>query len=109
MPHVDAPTIAGLSAIDAAKAFLASVERGTVDRTTLGDDFNALLTPAHLAADRAALAKFGKVTDVQVLRTRERGGMEVAIVQFMVGKTPARSAMYRTPDGKIQQLLINRR
>ena len=109
MPHVDAPTIAGLSAIDAAKAFLASVERGTVDRTTLGDDFNALLTPAHLAADRTALATFGKVTDVQVLRTRERGGMEVALVQFMVGKTPARSAMYRTPDGKIQQLLINRR
>ena len=109
MPHVDAPTIAGLPAIDAAKAFLASVERGTVDRTTLGDDFNALLTPARLAADRAALAKLGKVTDVQVLRTRERGGMEVALVQFLVGTTPARSAMYRTSDGKIQQLLINRR
>ena len=108
-PHVDAPKIAGLSALDAAKAFLTSVERGTVDRSTLGDDFNALLTTEHLAADRASLAKFGKVTDVQVLRTRERGGMEVAIVQFMVGKTPSRSAMYRTPDGKIQQLLINRR
>ncbi len=108
-PHVDAPTIAGLSALDAAKAFLASVERGTVDRATLGDDFNALLTPEHLATDRTSLATFGKVTDVQVVRTRERGGMEVAIVQYMVGKTPARSAMYRTPDGKIQQFLINRR
>ncbi len=108
-PHVDAPKIAGLSALDAAKAFLTSVERGSVDRSTLGDDFNALLTPKHLAADRASLATFGKVTDVQVVRTKERGGMEVAIVQFMVGKTPARSAMYRTPDGKIQQFLINRR
>jgi hypothetical protein len=35
--------------------------------------------------------------------------MEVAVVQFKVGTTNAQSAMYRTPDGKIQQLLINRR
>jgi len=108
-PHVDAPTITGLSALDAAQAFLASVERGAVNRATLGDDFSALLTPAQLATDRASLAKAGKVREVQVLRTRERGGMEVALVQYMVGKTPARSAMYRTPDGKIQQFLINRR
>ena len=46
--------------------------------------------------------------DVRVVRTDERGGMEVAIVQFKVGSTPAQSLMYRTPDGKIQQFLINR-
>jgi hypothetical protein len=34
--------------------------------------------------------------------------MEVAIVEYKVGKTPARTAMYRSPDGKIQQFLINR-
>ena len=108
-PHADVPKIEGLSALDAAKQFLASVERGSVDRATLGDDFTALLTDEHLARDRAALAKQGKVTDVVVARTSERGGMEVAQVQFMVGKTPARSSMYRSPDGKIQQFLINRR
>ena len=108
-PHVDAPTIAGLPTLEAARGFLASLEQGTVDRTTLGDDFNALLTPDHLASDRASLAAHGRVADVRVVGTRERGGMEVAIVQFTVGTTPAQSAMYRTPDGRIQQFLINRR
>lgn len=108
-PQIDVPKIAGLPALEAAKAFLASVESGTIDRSTLGDDFSALLTPEHVARDRASLASLGKVTDVRVVSVRERGGMEVAGLQFMVGKTPAGSLMYRTPDGKIQQFLINRR
>jgi D-alanyl-D-alanine carboxypeptidase len=107
-PQIDVPKIAGPPALDAAKTFLASVEQGKVDRSTLGDDFNALLTDEHLAKDRASLAAHGRVTDVRVVNTVERGGMEVAIVQYQVGSTPARSAMYRTPDGKIQQFLINR-
>lgn len=107
-PHVDVPKIAGLPALDAAKAFLTSFEQNKIDRTTLGDDFNALLTPERVATDRASLASLGRVTDIRVVRTVERGGMEVAIVQFTVGTTPAQSLMYRTPDGKIQQFLINR-
>jgi D-alanyl-D-alanine carboxypeptidase len=107
-PHVDVPRVAGLSALDAAKGFLTSVEQGRVDRSTLGDDFNALLTDAHLAKDRASLLKLGKVSDVVVRRTVERGGMEVALVEYKVGTTAARTSMYRTPDGKIQQFLINR-
>jgi hypothetical protein len=35
-------------------------------------------------------------------------GMAVSIVEYKVGKTLARTAMYRSPDGKIQQFLINR-
>ncbi|MEO6447587.1 MAG: serine hydrolase domain-containing protein [Gemmatimonadaceae bacterium] len=107
-PHVDVPAIAGLPALDAAKQFLTSVERGTVDRSTLGDDFNALLTDKQVAKDRASLAAHGRVSNVVVTRTVERGGMEVAQVQYMVGSVRARSAMYRSPDGKIQQFLINR-
>lgn len=107
-PHVDVPKIAGPSALDAAKGFLTSVEQGKVDRSTLGDDFNALLSDAHLAKDRASLAALGKVTDIVVRRTVERGGMEVALVEYRVGTTPARTSMYRSPDGKIQQFLINR-
>jgi CubicO group peptidase (beta-lactamase class C family) len=107
-PRVDVPKIAGPSAVEAAKAFLTSVEQGKVDRSTLGDDFNALLTDEHLARDRASLAANGKVSDVVVRQTVERGGMEVAVVEYTVGKTAARTAMYRSPDGKIQQFLINR-
>ena len=108
-PHADVPKVAGPAALEAAKAFLASLEQDRIDRATLGDDFSALLTPEHVAADRASLARLGKVKDVRVVRTVERGGMEVAIVQYTVGSTPAQSLMYRTPDGKIQQFLINRR
>jgi CubicO group peptidase (beta-lactamase class C family) len=107
-PRVDVPKIAGPTAVEAAKAFLASVEQGKVDRSTLGDDLNALLTDEHLARDRKSLAKLGKVTNVVVRGTTERGGMEVAFVEYRVGSTPARTAMYRSPDGKIQQFLINR-
>jgi hypothetical protein len=38
----------------------------------------------------------------------ERGGMEVAVVQFDVGRTSARGLMYRTPDGKVQEFLFSR-
>ncbi|MBK6485499.1 MAG: beta-lactamase family protein [Gemmatimonadetes bacterium] len=107
-PHVDVPAIAGLPALEAAKGFLTSVERGTVDRSTLGDDLNALLTDEHLARDRASLAAHGRVSNVVVTRSVERGGMEVAQLQYMVGSIRARTAMYRSPDGKIQQFLINR-
>lgn len=107
-PHADVPKIAGLPALAAAKAFLASVESGKVDRATLGDDFNALMTEEHLARDRASMAAYGKVSDVVVRRTAERGGMEVAFVDYKIGATPASTAMYRTPDGKIQQFLISR-
>ena len=99
-PQVDVPKVAGLPALEAAKAFLASVEKGTVDRATLGDDFNALLTPEHLATDRKSLAAHGPITDVRIGAVRERGGMEVAQVLYMVGKTPATSAMYRTPEDR---------
>jgi D-alanyl-D-alanine carboxypeptidase len=108
-PQVDVPKIAGPPALEAATAFLTSLEQGRVDRATLGDDFNALLTPEHVARDRASLASYGRIRDVRIARTLERGGMEVAVVEFKVGTIPAASLMYRTPDGKIQQLLINRR
>lgn len=109
IPHVTVPTIAGLSAVDAATQFLASLEQGTMDRGTLSDDFNAFLTDQQIATDRASLAARGTVSDVRVTGLRERGGFEVATVVYMVGSTPARTSMYRSPDGKIQQFLIGKR
>ena len=40
---------------------------------------------------------------------RERGGMEVSSVRLVLGTTPASTLMYRTPDGKVQEFLFNRR
>jgi hypothetical protein len=50
MPQVDIPVVHGVPAIDAARAFLAALEKGTVDRAGLAVDFNdyaAVLYPSY--------------------------------------------------------------
>lgn len=109
MPRgVDVPIIAGLSALDAAKKFLSELEKGRVDRSTLGEDFNLYLTPAKVAAGQRALNALGPISKIRIATTVERGGMEVAVVQFDVGGTTSQGLMYRTPDGKVQEFLFSR-
>jgi CubicO group peptidase (beta-lactamase class C family) len=105
---VDVPTIHGATALDAAKKFLSDLETGTVDRASLGEDFSIYLTPERLATGQRALNALGPIKDVKVVNTAERGGMEVAVVQFTAGTTPAIGVMYRYPDGKIQEFLFER-
>jgi len=104
IPHVSVPAIRGAPALPTAAAFLSQLQKGQVDRAALGDDFNAYLTPERLAGARKSLA--GRIADVQVVSTAERGGMEVAEVRFKVGARAAAALMYRTLDGKIQEFLI---
>ena len=108
VPHIDVPTIHGPPALEAAKAFLSQLQQGKVDRSALGDDFNAFLTPELIKSGAASLGRIGVISDIQVANTRERGGMEVASVRFKVGNTGAQALMYRTPDGKIQEFLMSR-
>jgi D-alanyl-D-alanine carboxypeptidase len=105
---IDVPIIAGLPALDAAKAFLLALEKGSVDRSTLGEDFNLFLTADKVAAGQKALNQMGAISKIRVAGTSERGGMEVASLQFDVGTTAARAVMYRTPDGKVQEFLFSR-
>ena len=109
LPQVDVPKIAGLSALEAAKAYLSQLATGNVDRSTLSDDFSAHLTPERERAAAASLSRLGPITDVEVVGGSERGGMEVVGLRFQVGKVAASGSMYRTPDGKIQQVLFGRR
>src|SRR6185503_12971277 len=104
----DVPTIAGLSAVDAAKKFLSELEQGRVDRSTISADFDAYLTAPKIAAAQKALNALGPITNVRIGGVGERGGMEVATVLFNVGSTPARGLMYRTPDGKVEEFLFSR-
>ena len=104
----DVPVIAGASAVDAARKFLLGLEKGTVDRTTLGADFNLFLTADKVAAGRKALNALGAITKVRVANTHERGGMEVTSIQFDAGTTAAGGLMYRSPDGKVQEFLFSR-
>jgi len=106
--NADVPVIAGASALDAAKKFLLDLEKGSIDRSTLGEDFSVFLTPERIAAGRKALSAMGPIANVAIAGVGERGGMEVASVSFTVGGTPARGLMYRTPDGKVQEFLFSR-
>ncbi len=108
LPQADLPAIAGLPALEAAKTYLSQLAAGKVDRSTLSADFNAHLTPALEAAAAASLTALGGISNVQVVSRRERGGMEVAVLRLLVGNVPTSGTMYRTPDGKIQQVLITR-
>ena len=108
MPRADVPTISGPPAVDAATTYLSQLTAGKVDRSTLSADFDAHLTPALEAAAAASLTALGGISNVEVIRIAERGGMEVAILRLLVGKTLASGSMYRTPDGRIQQVLIRR-
>jgi D-alanyl-D-alanine carboxypeptidase len=104
----DVPAVAGRTSLEAATKFLTELERGTVDRSTLGEDFSDFLSAEKLRKGQAALDTLGKIANIRVAGTSERGGMEVATVTFDVGKTPSRGLMYRTPDGKIQEFLFAR-
>jgi hypothetical protein len=80
-----------------------------VDRATLSDDFNAYLTDGQVALGQRSLNAMGAISNVVVSGLYERGGLEVAVVNFDVGSVPARGLMYRNPDGKIEEFLFSRR
>jgi len=108
LPQVDVPSIAGPPALEAVTAYLTQLAAGKVDRSNLSDDFNAQLTPALEAAAAKSITSLGGIRNVQVVALRERGGMEVAVLRMMLGTVPTAGTMYRSPDGKIQQVLITR-
>ena len=109
MPAADAPVVTGPRATEVALQLLAQIRAGGVDRRLLGDEYSAFLTPERLAVMSQSLVAAGEVSDVVPGAIRERGGMEVSSVRVVLGTTPATTLMYRTPDGKVQEFLVNRR
>ena len=105
LPRTDVPTIQGPPAADAARTFLTALQQGRVDRSTLSDDYSAFLTPALVAGAHASLRP---ISAVEVTATSERGGMEVAQIKFKTGSDLEKAIMYRSPDGKIQEVLFQR-
>jgi hypothetical protein len=109
IPSADAPVIAGKPARDAALELLAQIRSGKVDRSHLSEEYSAFLTPGRLAVMSKSLNDAGAIGEVESGPIRERGGMEVSSLQLTLGGTRASTLMYRTPDGKVQEFLVNRR
>ncbi len=100
------PTPKGAPAQQAAVDFFKALQRGHVDRSTLGDEYSAFLTPERIASAARSLAALGEVTRSEVASRWERGGMEVATVRLVFANRSVSTLMYRTPDGLIQQYLL---
>ena len=109
MPAADAPKVNGPPAREMALEMLRQIRSGTVDRRLLADEYSAFLTPARLKTMSQSLVEAGEVSQAEAATISERGGLEVSTLRVMAGKTPIRTLMYRSPDGKIEEFLFNRR
>jgi D-alanyl-D-alanine carboxypeptidase len=105
-PPIPPPTPRGAPAQRAAVDFFRALQRGQVDRSMLGEEYSAFLTPARIASAARSLAPLGAVTKAETLSRWERGGMEVAVVRLSFATRTVSTLMYRTPDGAIQQYLL---
>lgn len=100
------PKVAGVGPKDAVLGFVKQMTAGKVDRSQLGEEYSIYLTDDRVKAGGARLKALGEPEKVEVGSTSERGGMEVATVTLTYKTRTVRASLYRTPDGKIQQLLF---
>jgi CubicO group peptidase (beta-lactamase class C family) len=103
VPHVDGPP-----AREAALNFLHQMQSGQLAREKLGEEFSAYLTEDRVRAAAPRLKALGEPEKVEVENVRERGGMEVATIRFTFKSAVLEGLLYRTSDGKIQQLLFGK-
>ncbi len=100
------PTIAGPGPKEAVLAFVKQMTEDKVDRAQLGEEFSVYLTPERVTAGGARLKALGEPTKVDVEPAHERGSMEAVVVKLTYKTATVRASMYRTPDGKLQQVLF---
>jgi CubicO group peptidase (beta-lactamase class C family) len=100
-----APAVAGPPAATAARDLVLALQRGAVDRTKLGEDLSDYFDDTRVAAAAAKLRALGLPT-VTVTRVGERGGWEVTGLSIAFPAKTITATMFRSPDGKIRQLLF---
>jgi CubicO group peptidase (beta-lactamase class C family) len=102
------PKVHGPSPKEAALDFLHQMQAGQVNRERLGEEFSVFLTEDRLKAAAPRLKALGEPDRVEVEGVSERGGMEVASIRLHFKTAELHGLLYRTPDGKIQQLLFRK-
>ena len=101
------PAIPGPPPAEAARTLIAQIQRGAIDRATIGDDLAAYYDDPRFAAAAARLRALGEPT-VRVTSRAERGAMEVTSLSIEFSTKTFDASMYRSTDGKIRQLLFMR-
>jgi D-alanyl-D-alanine carboxypeptidase len=107
-PKTGIPVIAGPAAADQARSFVLALQAGRVDRGSLGAEFNFFLKQDAIAPAASRLKAYGEPTGAVVESIGERGGMEVSTTRLEFKAGALKVLMYRTPDGKIQQIFIQK-
>jgi CubicO group peptidase (beta-lactamase class C family) len=102
----EAPTVAGPEPKEVVLDFLRQLQAGEVDRSKLADEFSFYLTDERIKDASRRLQKLGEPDAVEVGPPHERGGMEVVRVTLTFKDATVRASLYRSPDGKIEQLLF---
>jgi D-alanyl-D-alanine carboxypeptidase len=100
------PKVVGVGPKEAVLDLIQQMIAGKVDRSKLGEEFSFYLTDERVQAGGARLKALGEPTKVDVGAASERGGMEVTETTLTYKTAKVRASLYRSPDGKIQQLLF---
>jgi len=108
VPPKGVPAIAGPAAADQARDFVLALQKGRVDRATLGEEFNFFLKDGAIAPAADRLKAYGTPTAAVLESIAERGGMDVTTTRLEFPSGALKVLMYRTPDGKIQQIFIQK-
>jgi D-alanyl-D-alanine carboxypeptidase len=107
-PRADVPEVKGLEAALVARELLRQLQQGRVERPRFGKDFNELMTDERVRRAAARLAPYGTPRAARLESRRERGGMEVTDVLLTFRRGTLRTLMYRSPDGIVQQLFVEK-
>ena len=101
------PKIDGSDPIAVAKQLFAAFQQGKIDRSLLGSDFNAYLTPEQLDLASSSFKKLGELKSVELVTTRERAEMAHSTLDFKFEKADYLCELYRTSDGIVQEFLMS--
>lgn len=100
------PVVKGLKPKEAVLEFIKQMTSEKIDRNNLGEEFSIYLTDERVKAGGERLKALGEPQKIDVDPSGERGGMEVTNLRLTYKTAKVRASIYRTPDGKIQQLLF---
>ena len=107
-PQTGIPTIAGPPAAEQAVVFFKALQQGKVDRSRLGEEFSHFLKDRVIPGAAIRVKAYGEPVKAEVESIGERGGMEVSTTRLDFASGTLKVLMYRTPDGKIQQIFIQK-
>jgi len=81
------------------------LQSGAVDRSQFAEEFNLYLSDEKVAGAAKTLKPLGTPKTSEVVRTYERGGLEVTTTRLKFENKDLDVLMYRTPQGTIGAIL----